>query len=540
MSKSIFPNWINIYHEKVDSGEVLVSNKMKQQIERVKYMQENYIYDEKKANMKIDFIEKLCCHYKGDMARKPLLLSLWQKYILAVTFGFVDEEGYRIVKEVAIVVARKNGKTTFMAGVGLSCLMFDKEEAPEIYSVATKKDQAKLLYTDAYQMVQMSEDLNNEIRKRRTDLECTFNNGKMEPLANDSNSLDGLNIHLAVFDELHAYKDQNIIDVVQSSQGSRKQPLIVFITTNGTTRGKVFDDRYDYYSRILSDTIEDYSVQPFIFEQDDLKEINDPETWVKSNPNMDISVSKNYLAQQLKKANDDPKQRVGVLTKNFNFPQNETTAFFTELQCRINTFDENLLHGSTGVMGLDMAYTGDITVLTYLTWQGDKEYIKQWFIIPEGTVEEKSKTDKINYRELEDQGIIIFPGDRTNQIDVINFILEKLTELNIRVLKFGIDPYHAEHILTTFRSEYGDETVIAIHNSYTKKNTPTIYETRAMLENKEIFFNSKLTSLHLAGCMMNEKKDDSITLEKLHRYHRIDGAWSLIYARRAKIILLTE
>jgi phage terminase large subunit-like protein len=513
---------------------------MHKQIARVKYMQENFIYDEKKANMKIDFIENLCCHYKGDMARKPLLLSLWQKYIISVVFGFVDEDGYRIVKESAIIVARKNGKTTFMGGVGLSCLMFDKEEAPEIYSVATKKDQAKLLYNDAYQMVQMSEELNQEIRKRRTDLECKFNNGKMEPLANDSNSLDGLNIHLAVFDELHAYKDQNIIDVVQSSQGSRKQPLIIFITTNGTTRGKVFDDRYEYYSRILDGVLEDWTVQPFIFEQDDIKEINDPTTWIKSNPNMDISISKQYLAQQLKKANDDPKQKVGVLTKNFNFPQNETTAFFTEYQCKVNAYAEELLIGTKGVFGLDMAYTGDLTVITYLTWIDNKEYIKQWFILPEGTVEEKSKTDKLQYRNLEEQDVVIFPGNRTNQIDVINFIVDKVKELKIVILKMGIDPYHAEHILTTFREEYGDDYAVAVHNAYTKKNTPTIYETQRMLQDKELYFNSRMTSLHLAGCMSKEKADDSITLEKLHRYHRIDGAWSLIYARKAKELLLNN
>jgi phage terminase large subunit-like protein len=362
----------------------------------------------------------------------------------------------------------------------------------------------------------------------------------MEPLANDSNSLDGLNIHLAVFDELHAYKDQNIIDVVQSSQGSRKQPLIIFITTNGTTRGKVFDDRYEYYSRILDGVLEDWTVQPFIFEQDDIKEINDPTTWIKSNPNMDISISKQYLAQQLKKANDDPKQKVGVLTKNFNFPQNETTAFFTEYQCKVNAYAEELLIGTKGVFGLDMAYTGDLTVITYLTWIDNKEYIKQWFILPEGTVEEKSKTDKLQYRNLEEQDVVIFPGNRTNQIDVINFIVDKVKELKIVILKMGIDPYHAEHILTTFREEYGDDYAVAVHNAYTKKNTPTIYETQRMLQDKELYFNSRMTSLHLAGCMSKEKADDSITLEKLHRYHRIDGAWSLIYARKAKELLLNN
>ena len=541
MSKSTYPNWINIYHEEIERGNILVSKKMHQQIERVKYMQENYKYDAKKVQMKIEFTENLCCHYKGKMARQPFKLSLYQKYIRAVMFGFVDEDGNRITKEVMILMARKNGKTTDMASLALSCLMFDFEDAPEIYSVATKKDQAKFLYNDAYNMVQMSKDLNKEITKRRTDLECNFNKGKLEPLANDSNSLDGLNIHVAIFDELHAYKDQNIIDVVQSSQGAREQPLMIFISTNGTTRGKVFDNRYEYYSKILNGDIIDYSVQPFIFEQDNLEEINDPETWEKSNPNIGVSISMKYLIDQLKKANDDPVQKTGVLTKNFNFPQNETSAFFEEEECRVNPYNEDVLYNSSGVMGLDMAYTTDITVLTYLTWNDKgEEYIKQWFFMADGVTDKNSKTDNVRYREYEDQGVVIVDGERTSQLGILEHIKQVVQEYNIKILKIGVDPYRADVILETLREEYYKEFAIAVNNSYTRANTPIIYEMKQMLKLKQIYFNSKLTSLHLAGTMADIKKDDSINLVKLNRNNRIDGTVSLLYAKKAKQLFLIE
>lgn len=536
-------DYIQEYRKLYNNGDIKISKKSVQQLERVEaqILNGEVNYSLKHAHHCINWIEKYCKHYKGKFAGKPVILEPWQKYILSVVFGFLDwETDCRITREFFILVARKNGKTTLMAAVALYLLIGDLEAGPEIYSVATKKEQAKILYQDAYKMVQYSPELSSVIKKRRSDMECTFNDGMLAPLASDSNSLDGLNVHAALFDELHAYKDQNIIDVMLSAIGTRAQPMLGFITTNGIVRGKVFDSRYEYYKNIVSGVIEDITIHPFFYELDDVDtELADPNMWEKCNPNMDVSIGKKYLADQLKRAKDDPAQKGGVLTKNFNIPQTSATAYLTADECETNEYDENDLHTTSGVIGLDMSQKIDLTVITYLTkCEDDSFMIKQWYFKGEELVDEHSKIDKVNYRLYSE--VELLPGSTVEQSVIYRKIEEIVETYNLEILKFGVDPYRADHILNTLRENYYQEYAVAVSNQYRKAITRTIYKLKDLLRQRKIKFNSKLTSLHLASCQLDVDKHDLCNLIKINKTARIDASISLVYALKAYELYLVD
>ncbi|EGQ2804660.1 TPA: terminase large subunit, partial [Staphylococcus pseudintermedius] len=189
-------------------------------------------------------------------------------YISAL-FGFVDKDtGYRRYTESFFFVGRKNGKTTMLSAIALYMMIADGESGSEVYSVASKRDQANILFDQAHEMIVQSPDLNKNIRKRKSDLYFAHNFSKMQSLAKNSNSLDGLNAHLVVIDELHSIQDRNLYEVMKQSQSARTQPLLIMITTAGTHRGTIFDDLYEYACNVVDGKFNDDNFLPIMYELD--------------------------------------------------------------------------------------------------------------------------------------------------------------------------------------------------------------------------------------------------------------------------------
>lgn len=537
-------NWLTKYHEAVDKEEILVCNKLKQQIAREKswLQDERYYFDVNAANYTIDFIEKFCVHYKGPLAGQLVHLELWQKHLISSMMGFkLKSNDTRLCRDSSVILARKNGKTFLAGGLGLYFLTADGESAPEIYSVATKKEQANLLYKDVWTFVQRNHDLSSMLKKTKSSIDFDVNGGTLKALASDSNSLDGLNPSFWIKDEIHAWKDKNLEEVLRSGSGARLQPMGLAITTSGTVRGQVYDQTYEQLAEILSGNIVDDTISAFIYELDDEDEVHDEDMWIKANPNIDISVSRDFLRGEYKRAQDNPFERVGVYTKNFNIPMNSTEVFFSLDECKRNPYDESILEGSFGFMGLDMGLTTDITVLTYLMPETEtpdgitRRYTKQWYIVPEERVPVRLREDKVNYLEYVDMGeAVLCPGDRTKATWVLNFIEEIIDKYDLNVMKFGIDPWRANHILETYQDTYGDDFAVAVHNGYRKALTPTIYNLQADLRGKHLYHNSYLLEMNLAGCVGDIDKDDTVKLIKKQSRHRIDGSHSLVYAYKAE------
>jgi len=284
-------NYIVEYWDKINSGEIVACRRIKQQYEKlvddIENPKEPYVFDIELANKPIEFIETFCMQAQGTNMGKPLQLDLFQKAKFQAMFGFVHREsGLRQYREAMTIEGRKNGKTTENSALSLFMLIGDGEGSAECYFIATKKDQANKGFDEAYKMVSQSPMLDKYIKKRKTDLYFHPTFSKVQSLASDSNSLDGLNSHFVTVDELAAIKDRNIYDVMKQSTSSREQAMVSSISTNGFVRESIYDSQYEYACNVLDGKVKDDRFLAFLYELDHRDEWLDEDCWIKSNPGL--------------------------------------------------------------------------------------------------------------------------------------------------------------------------------------------------------------------------------------------------------------
>lgn len=281
-------NFIEEYMKEINKGNIIVGEKVKKIYEKLLKESNNnslpFYFDEEKGNRPIEFIETFCKQAEGEIG-KPIKLELFQKAYIQALFGFVYRDtGLRRFNETMFLVGRKNGKTTLLSAIALYMMIADGEGSAECYSVATKKDQASKAFKSACAMRAQSPEIKAIISKRRTDMYMPSTFSSFEPLSSDSDTLDGLNSHLVIIDELHAIKDRNLYEVMKQSTSSRRQPLVVMITTAGTVRECIFDDIYSYANNVLNGTTKNDSFLPILYELDKTDEWKDIKCWQKANP----------------------------------------------------------------------------------------------------------------------------------------------------------------------------------------------------------------------------------------------------------------
>lgn len=396
-------NYILEYWGRVQSGEVVACKQLKQQCKKIVDELENprdpWVFDLGRATQPIEFIETFCRHSKGRWIGKKVELELFQKAKLQSIFGFVHKDtGFRRCREMFTMVSRKNGKSTEMAALGLYMLVGDGEGGSEVYTVATKRDQARIVFGEASNMRSQSPSLRKHVKKRKTDLYFPVTFSKFETLASESNSLDGLNSHGIIIDELHAIKDRNLYDVMKQSMSAREQPLLNMITTAGFVRECIFDDIYEYACDVLDGTIEDERFLAFIYELDSRDEWTDFRAWEKANPG--LGTIKNYddLAANVERAKHDPNFLPTVLTKEFNVRETVAGAWLTFEQANNEeTLDIEALRDSYGIGGVDLGASTDLTaaVVPIMKPGSEKKYVLVQGFMPADTIEQRSKEDKM-------------------------------------------------------------------------------------------------------------------------------------------------
>lgn len=283
------PQRVNEKVKKVYAQLVEDINQPKQVTFYNKVTEENethtYIFDAELGQRPIKFIETYCRHSKGKWAGKPIELELWQKAFIEALYGFVDSETHlRKYKKGLLFVGRKNGKSTIDSGLALYMLTKDGEDGAEVYAVATKKDQAKIVWEESKRMIKKSPDLNEVCRCRINGIYYDDVESVFKALASDSDSLDGLNSHFVIADEVHAWKDKNLLDVMFDSMSAREQPMLLETSTMGTIRENVFDNEYEYAEKLISGKITDETVLPIIYELDKVDEWQNELSWYKANP----------------------------------------------------------------------------------------------------------------------------------------------------------------------------------------------------------------------------------------------------------------
>ena len=326
-------NWVLEYWEAIENGEI-VSLKVRKVYgklaEQIRHPTGQWIFDNRKANHAVDFIERYCKHSKGKWGGKPFILELWQRAFVAAIFGFVDKEtGMRRFTEALLIVARKNGKSTLAAAIGLYLMVADGEPGAEVYSAATKKDQAKIIWLEAKRMVKKSPSLSKRIKPLVSEMVADRYDAVFKPLGSDSDTLDGLNVHGGLIDELHAIKDKNIYDVIVDGTSSREQPLILITTTAGTVRESIYDEKYNDASKNIDgiEGFEDDRTLAVIYELDKREEWTDPVCWKKANPALGTIKKVSTLARKVKMAQADNKKVKTLLCKDFNIRETSTEAF---------------------------------------------------------------------------------------------------------------------------------------------------------------------------------------------------------------------
>ncbi len=523
-------SFLKQYCEKINSGEITVCEKIKQGFELVLDSLNNPIYrfDIEKAQRPIYFIEKFCKNSKGKWLGKPVELLLWQKAIIEAIFGIVDDFGNRKYKEVLIVVGRKNGKSVLLSALALYMMLADHEGGAEIACVASKKDQAKIVFTEAKNMVEQSRVLSKRVKKRKSDLFFSETFSTFMPLSSDSNTLDGLNLHCGIIDELHSIKDRNIYDVTKQSMTAREQPLLFMITTAGFNRETIYDNMYEYAESILNKKEIDESFIPFIYELDSKAEYLKEECWIKANPSLDVIKTKDYLRSFIEKAKIDTSFLPTLLTKDFNIKDTiaETWLSFDIIENK----EEAEFKDMYVIGGCDLSSTTDLTCASLLGFKNNKIFVKQMYWLPEKRLEQRINEDKVPYDIWHRKGLLrVSEGNKVNYSDVTKWFLEEIEINGLRPLWIGYDSWNANYWKDEMIS-YGFDMVEVRQGA--KTMSAPMKQLEADLRDKNIVYNNNPV---LKWCLSNTaiKVDDNGNIRPVknkNQRQRIDGAVSLIDA----------
>ena len=453
-------NFIEEYLKEIQAGKRIVCKRTRRQYEKlvddIKHPKGGYIFDQARAERPIAFIERFCKHSKGEWAGRPLRLELFQKAFISALFGFVDSKtGYRKYRETLFYVARKNGKSVMLSGLALYMLIADQEAGAEVYSVASKKDQAKIIYEETFNMVRQSPDLIQVIKKRKSDLYFPLTFSKFQPLGKNSDTLDGLNSSLVIIDELHSIKDRNLYEVMKQSQSARRQPLLVMITTAGTVRECIFDDMYKYACGVCDGTITDPHFLPIIYELDNKEEWLDPMKWEKANPGLNRIKKLDDLISKVERAKQSPRDLTGVLVKDFNVIQTVASTWITfDDAANPETFELERFKGYYAIGGADLSRSGDLTAATLLFMdKQEKRYVTQMYFLPKDSFEKRVKEEKIPYDKWYEAGLLrLCEGNSINYSDVTAWFLEMVERYDVTPAWIYYDPYSAAYWVQEMQS----------------------------------------------------------------------------------------
>ena len=442
-------NYIREYYEAIRSGEINAPRRIKKVygrlIEQMDDPGSRYYFDEEVGERPIQFIETFCKQSQGVIGA-PLRLELFQKAFIQALFGFIEKDtGFRRFRETLFLCGRKNGKSTLLSGIALYMLIADYEGAAEIYSVATKKDQAKKVLTEAMNMIKQSPELRAVVKKRRSDVYFPATSSTFEALASDSNTLDGLNSHCVIIDELHAIRDRNLYEVMKQSTSSRRQPMVVMITTAGTVRECIFDDMYELAADIADGKKTDDTFLPIMYELDSREEWTDPTCWIKANPGLGTIKQYRTLAEFVERAKQNPADLPGVLCKDFNIRENESKVWLSYDQIRNKaTYEMAEIFDTYAIGGCDLSATTDLTAATLLIRKKDDPiiYVAQHYFLPQAKLDkiEEKGTNEAPYRLWAERGLLtVCEGSRVNFSLVTEWFCQMRDEFKIDPYKIGYD-----------------------------------------------------------------------------------------------------
>ena len=541
-------NYILEYYQAISDGSVTVGHWIREWYGQVinGLQEKRFYFNQKKANMSIRFVQTFCRHHEGALAPGRIRLELWQKAMLSVIFGIVDEDGARVFREILIVMGRKNGKTLLAACIMALILYLDPDYGKRVYTVATKLDQARLSYEALYQMIQKEPELADITKKRRTDIYIAETNSSAMPIAFSEKKTDGLNPSGAVCDELGAWQGEQGLrqyQVMKSALGARKQPMLVSITTAGYVNDGIYDEMIRRSTAVINGTSRETRLAPFLYM------IDDPEKWdqiseiQKANPNLGVSLTVDNMLEEIAAAEQSLSQAAEFKTKVCNLKQNASTAW-------LNAKDVGLCFSETGktmedfrhsyaLMGIDLSMTTDLTAVVLLIQKGGTLWFFTRFYMPANKLDDATARDGIPYRKYVEQGYLILSGENVVDYHEVERFYEALRkEYEIIPLKSGYDRYSAAFLIQDLEGMgYHMESV-----SQGSNLTGVIIDAEGMIKDGTLRSaeDNNLMKIHMMDSAMKTYEDNRRRLVKVSSTAHVDGMAALLDAMTMRRNYYTE
>lgn len=521
-----------IYAEQVMTGEIIVCEYVQLAVKRyyddlANALDRGWGFDRKAAMRVIRFIENLK-HTKGEWAGQKFRLEPWQQFILWNIFGWKLADGTRRFRYAYIEIARKNGKTALSAGIGLYMLFADGEARAEVYSAATVKDQAKICFSDAVEIVRKT-DLKNYLTPFRNSITYEARGGQFKPLSSDYGTHDGLNPSCGIIDEFHAHKDSGMFDVIKSAFGARRQPLMFIITTAGFNKSGACYAYRENVIKVLRGVNRDDSLFGIVYTQDKPEEWDNPKMWVKSNPNLGVSLSVDYLADQVQDAKNRPEAVRNVKTKNVNmWVDAEKTWILDEawMKCA-GQGSIDRLRGCPCWGGLDLSNVSDITAHVLLFNEDDMFQLVPHFWIPEEKMQEKIRKENINYDLWVREGYVtVTPGNIVDYDFVKADILRYTADYDLQTTAF--DRWNSSQTILDLMEEGMKFTPFG--QGYGSMAAPTKEFEKLVLARKIEHFGNPVLRWMMASTVVMTDPAGNIKPDKSKSSQKIDGIVAVIMA----------
>lgn len=528
-------NYILAYYQAIQNGSEVAGKWVRLMYEYVvKGLQsQSFFFDQKKANKAIRFIETFCHHCEG---RDDLLrMELWQKAFVSVVFGVVGDDGFRQFREVVLVIARKNGKSLFAAAIIAYCVYLDGEYGAKVYCVAPKLDQAEIVYSAFWQTIQNEPELAALIKRRKSDYYIESTNSSVKKIAFNAKKSDGFNPSLTVCDEIASWPGQAGLkqyEVMKSAMGARKQPLILSISTSGYENEGIYDELIKRSTRFLLGDSRERRLAPFLYIIDDIDKWNDINELRKSNPNLGVSVSVDYLLEEIAVAEGSLSKKAEFLTKYCNIKQNSSQAWLSnqavEKACG-NPLDLEQFRNCYCVGGIDLSRTTDLTACVAVIEKTGRLYVFAHFFLPAERLEEATARDGLPYAIYVQRGFLTLSGDNfVNYHDCFDWFRALIEQYQIYPLKVGYDRYTAQYLVQDMK-QYG----FHMDDVFQGFNlTPVIRETEGLMRDGAFDIgDNDLLKVHLLDiAMKTEAESGRCKPVKMSANAHIDGGAALLDA----------
>lgn len=492
-----------------------------------------FIYDAKKANRAIMFVENFCRHHEGELAPQLIKLEPWQKALTAIIFGIVDEDGRRQFVEIVLIIARKNGKTLFAAAIAAYAIFCDGEYGARVYFCAPKLQQASLCYDAFCQMISKEPELDALCKKRRTDIYIESTNSSAAPLALSAKKSDGFNISACVADEFASWRGdpgKKMYEVIKSSFGARRQPILLSISTAGYENDGVYDELVKRGTSWLLGSSKETRLLPVFYMIDDPEKWNDINELKKANPNLGVSIPVDYMLEEIAIAEQSLSKKYEFLCKYCNVKQSSSVAWVSADTVRKASCEEITLESLRGcycVLGVDLSQTTDLTACSIIARKNGKDYVHTHFWLPANALETATARDGIPYREYIDRGILSLSGESyIDYEDVAAWINCLVTDFEILPLKIGYDRYSSQYLVKTLKAQgFHTDDVYQGYNL-----TQCIFEMEAGMKDGTLLIgdNDLLKAHILNTALYSDAESRRVKIVKISKYAHIDGTASVL------------